>query len=305
MPLAAREALGRLRAVILLGGSVRTGRLASSIGRSVLDLPVEEKKSVLDLWQAQAAHLASMLGLRGLPVRVFIDQASEMPRPARSVPEVNVQLERDPLDFRGTAGVLHDHSRVYEANDLMLVGNAAQILLEPLPDLAAGLVLKGGAVSLVAHDDGIPSGLMLIRRDCLDDIKPMGFVDLKEQALPAIAAKHGVGVMRRSSPTGLPIRTLDDYISALQHYHRRLAGIVDDDPMAEEWRTSFSLVEEGATVAPGARVHDSVVLRGGRLEKSAVAVHSVICPGGVVPAGGMAVNQVVAGPDVRPSRSQA
>lgn len=301
---AARERLRRLRAVVLLGGSVRAGRLSAGIGRSALDLPVEKNRCVLDLWQTQAARLAAALGLRGLPVRVFIDQASEMPRPAPSVAEVNVQFERDPLDFRGTAGVLHDHSRAYDPDDLLLVGNAAQILLEPLTALVGELAMRGGSISLVAHDEGIPSGLMLIRRGCLDEIAPIGFVDLKEQALPAIAAKHGVTVLRRSNPTGLPIRTLEDYISALQHYHRRLAGVPDEDPFAEDWRPTFSIVEEGATIAPDARVHDSVVLRGGRLDRGAVAVHSLICPGGVVPAGGMAVYQVVSGNEGRPHRSR-
>ncbi len=129
----------------------------------------------------------------------------------------------------------------------------------------------------------------------------IGFVDLKEQALPAMATRHCVRVVRRGQPSGLPMRTLTDYIAALRYYHRRRAGSLDTDPLAEVWLPSFSVVEPGAKVGGPVRpaVHDSVVLAGGRLERGAVVVHCVVCPDGVVPHGRMIENQIIGGGEWR------
>ena len=68
---------------------------------------------------------------------------------------------------------------------------------------------------MVSHEDGTPSGLMLVSCRALRLIPARGFVDMKEQALPLIAAKYDVRVMHRRRPTGLPVRSLTDYIQAL------------------------------------------------------------------------------------------
>ena len=89
--------------------------------------------------------------------------------------------------------------------------------------------------------------------------------------------------MRRRRPTGLPVRTLEDYVQALRFHHRRRAGKpVSSDPLAEDFAPAFSLVEPGALVDPTARIHDSVVLAGGAVEAGAVLVRCLICPGAVV-----------------------
>jgi hypothetical protein len=127
-------------------------------------------------------------------------------------------------------------------------------------------------------------------------IPTTGYVDMKEQALPAIAARYEVAVMHRRRPTGMAVRTLPDYIAALRHYHRRRQGKPAlSDPLAEDWHPAFGLVEEGATVDPRAHVHDSVVLKGGVVEGGAVVVRSIVCPGGVVRRDRSAVDQFCVG----------
>ena len=42
------------------------------------------------------------------------------------------RVERDLSDYRGTGGVLHDLAADYDDDDLILVANAAQVLLDPL-----------------------------------------------------------------------------------------------------------------------------------------------------------------------------
>jgi ADP-glucose pyrophosphorylase len=44
----------------------------------------------------------------------------------------------------------------------------------------------------------------------------------------------------------------------------------------------FQIVEDGAVVDPESRLHDSVVLRGGRVEGESVLFRSIVGPQGVV-----------------------
>jgi hypothetical protein len=58
--------LRKLKAILLLGGSLRPSALAAAIDRSVLDLPVEAGCTVLGAWKKQAAVL-SRAGPTGVP----------------------------------------------------------------------------------------------------------------------------------------------------------------------------------------------------------------------------------------------
>lgn len=288
------RSLHRLRAMVLLGGSVRSTELSAQIGRSLLDLPVDDTGSIFNHWLAHATELARHAGLEQLPVRMMVNQTSPLPTSAAPRYDGTYRIERDGSDYRGTGGVLRDLASDYADDDLILVANAAQILMDPLAAIATALDRKQGDVSLVSHNDGTPSGVMLVSCKTLRLIPTTGYVDMKEQALPAIAARYGVSVMHRRRPTGLAVRTLTDYISALRHYHRRRQGKPAlSDPLAEDWRPAFALVEEGATVDPRAHVHDSVVLKGGVVEGGAVVVRSIICPGGAVRKDRSAVDQYI------------
>jgi hypothetical protein len=282
--------------VVLLGGSVRPSPLAQATGRSVLDLPLERNTTLINFWLAQSKDIAELAGLEPgrLPVRVMVSQNSPEPESAEERFFGTFRIERDRSEYRGTGGVLRDVGSEYDDDDLILVANAAQILLDPLAAVAAALDRKGGDVGLVSHDDGTPSGIMLLSCKALRLAPVTGFADMKEQVLPLIASRFDVRVLRRRRPTGLPVRTLEDYIQALRFHHLRRAGKpVMNDPLAEDWSAAFSLVEEGATVDPTARVHDSVVLSGSAVEPGAVLVRSVVCPGAVVRRDKTAVDQFV------------
>lgn len=288
------RSLHRLRAMVLLGGSVRLTQLSTRIDRSVLDLPVDDTGSIFNHWLAHATDLARHAGLEQLPVRMMVNQTSPLPTSAAPRYNGTWRVERDLSEYRGTGGLLRDLATDYADEDLILVANAAQILIDPLAAIATALDRKGGDVSIVSHNDGTPSGVQLVSCKTLRLIPTTGYVDMKEQALPAIAARYGVSVMHRRRPTGLAVRTLSDYINALRHYHRRRQGKPAlSDPLAEDWRPAFALIEEGATVDPRAHVHDSVVLKGGVVEGGAVVVRSIICPGGVVRKDRSAVDQFI------------
>jgi N-acetylglucosaminyldiphosphoundecaprenol N-acetyl-beta-D-mannosaminyltransferase len=275
--------LSRLKGIVLLGGHVRSTPLGESIGRSLLDLPLDENGSVLNHWLNHAAELAKVVGLEKLPVRVMVDRNSPEPISAAVKYYGSFRVERDQSEYRGSGGVLGDLANQYQDDDLILVANAAQILLDPLVALTTTLDQRHGDIALVSHRDGTPSGIMLINCKALRLIPATGFIDMKEQALPAIAQKYAVEVLHRRRPTGLPIRSVTDYISAMRVYHMRREGkIALADPLAEDWQPSFGIVEEGAVVDPSARIHDSVVLRGGVVEAGAVLVRSFVCPSGLV-----------------------
>jgi N-acetylglucosaminyldiphosphoundecaprenol N-acetyl-beta-D-mannosaminyltransferase len=291
--------LHKLRAVVLLAGAVRPMPIAAATGRSILDLPLDSSKTILQQWIDQTQSLAQFAGLPQLPIRAMVNGHSPDPLGAATVSHL-VRVERDFGEYRGTGGLLRDLARDYDDDDLILVANAFQLLIDPLADIARAMARLGGQVGLVSHHDGTPSGLMLVTCKALRLISEAGYVDMKEQALPQIASRYDVSVLHRRRPTGLPIRSLSDYIFALRTHHRRSAGrpAITSDPLAEDWRPTFSIVEDGAIVDPAASIHDSVILRGARVEPGAVAVRSVVCPRGIVRRDVPAVDQfVTASPD--------
>jgi len=284
------QPLLKLKAFVLLGGAVRPPLLSSSMRRSILDFPIDADHSFMHYWQQQAAALASGIGQDRLRVRVLLARHSIKPRRPDRTAGISMRIERDPVEYRGIGGVLRDLAGDYAPDDYILVASAAQLLLAPLPELAASLAYSNGDppadVSLISHRDGTPSGLMLIRCGSLWCIPQIGYVDMKEQALPMIAERHRVRVVRPPLLSAIPVRTLQDYVSALRWRHRGMATAESrftcSDPFAEDWQPSFRIIEPGAMVDPQARVHDSVILRGARVERGAVVVRSVVGPGGHV-----------------------
>jgi N-acetylglucosaminyldiphosphoundecaprenol N-acetyl-beta-D-mannosaminyltransferase len=291
----------RLRGLVLLGGGVRSTSLAAALDRNVLDLPVGEGKTMLTRWLDEAASVAQLLEMDHLPVRLLLDNNALTPRSAgESVSAgagVRYQMERDSTEYRGTGGLLANIAVDYDDDDLILVGNAAQVLLDPLSALVTSLKKTHGTVGLIGHRDGEPSNLMLITCRALRVIPKVGFVDMKEQALPIIASRHDVRVVQCRRPTGLTIRTLSDYIGALRALHQPVRATATD-PWAESWRSTFTIVENGATVSPSARIHDSVILSGANIESGAVVVRSVVS--GAVKHDRKIVDECI-GPNTRPA----
>jgi len=292
--------ISRLRGLVLLGGAVRASELSVATERSVLDLPLDDRGSILNHWLQHARDTAGWASLEKLPVRIKVNQNAFEPRSADPRFFGALRVERDLSDFRGTGGVLRDLASDYDDEDLLLVANAAQVLLDPLASIADALARVGGDVSVVAHEDGTPSGMMLLKCKTLRLIPARGFVDMKEQGLPLIASKYDVRVLRRRRPTGLPVRSLADYIGALRLHHRDKTGHPQaSDPLAEDWGPTFSLIEAGASADHSARVHDSVVLSGARVEPGAVLVRSVVCPGVIVGRDRTIADRIVTGLESR------
>jgi hypothetical protein len=281
--------------VILLSGAIRSSDLARSIGRSVLDLPIDSNVTILQQWRDQTEALASSIGGRSIDLRVTVDQNSLTPHAPAHSEHVRVSVGHDPKDYRGTAGLIRDLSLNDPEDSYLLVANGNQILLEQLSDLAHELSDRGGDIILTAHDDGTPAGVMLVRVGAIRGVRELGFMDFKEQVLPQLAQEFDVRVIHRPHAAGLPVRNLDGYIDALTAHHKRLAGkpIFDDEAGSEQWFSTFSIIEPGANVAASARVHDAVILDGAQIGANAVIVRSVVCGSATVRPGQLAADRMV------------
>jgi hypothetical protein len=298
---AVSDRLQRLRAVVLLDGAVRRGGLAEAAGRSLLDLPIVGGRTLLDLWSGEVEELSRRLAeargsegrgseergergrVRGIAWRILIGRGTRQPAARAATSTIRMSIEVDPGDLRGTGGVLRDAAAGYADDDLLLVANAAQVLVEPLHELAAQAGRRGGDVTVLGNVDGAPASLMLVSCRALRVLPTIGFVDLKEQGLPMIAARYEVSVLNRAPTAGLPIRTPGDYLAALRARHRLDCGrSVCPAPFDERWDSAFAVVEPGAKVAADAVIHNSVVLAGARVDGGAVVADSVVCAGGVV-----------------------
>lgn len=289
----ASDILTRLRALILLGGTVRPTGLSAAIERSILELPITAGRSLLDLWCDHASELARLVGNR-LVVRVLIDKSNDPPKASGEYPQIDLQLHTDPFELRGTGGILKDTTADLADEDYILVAAANQVISEPLARVAESLAGLGADVGVVAHEEGQPSNVILIRRGCLKGISDVGYTDLKEQAMPAIAKTHVARVKFYPQAIGMGVRTLKDYISAVRWYHRsQKQSAVVDNPYAEECVSTFSIVEAGATMHPTAAALDSVVLAGSKVGRGASLVRSVVCPGATVPDGATVMDQVI------------
>jgi exopolysaccharide biosynthesis WecB/TagA/CpsF family protein len=272
--------LTNLKAVVLLGGVMRPSLLSQSINRSMMDLPVDQSTTLLGHWMKHTEELQQFCGLSALPVRLMIDRTC--PDIASAGPfHLRLRVERDFGEYRGTGGILRDIAADYADDDLLLVANAGQIVPGKLTDIVRSLAEKGGDVSLVSHADGTLSGLMLIRREVLSLIPKSGFVDMKEQALERIAQDYDVRVLKLTNPSGYPVRSREEYLRALKVLHRP-EGESLAETTSEDWRSSFNVIETGASVDPAARLFDSVVMSGARVEAGAVIVRSIVSGGGVV-----------------------
>lgn len=287
------DIFARMKGVVLLVGAVRPSGLMEGIGRSILDLPLNTLgEKLLDRWMREVRGLMDARGIGQMTLKVMLDAGSAAPAVRPASDHLPVVVARDPFEYRGTGGVLHDVARELDDQDYLVVVSGAQLLAEPLNHLV-GLMARGADVGIIGNRNGTPSGLMLVRCGVLRGISDLGYVDLKEQAMPAIARKFQVMVEQRDLAS-MPVRTARDYVMALRHDHRVQRGeAVVVDPFAENRHSEFSLVEPGSHVDATARLFDSVVLAGGRVNAGAVLVRSVVNPGGVVRAGARLVDQLV------------
>jgi hypothetical protein len=156
------DRLRRLRAVILLEGAVRRTSFMAALDRSLLELPLQPDRVLLDLWRDEIDALLASLDLDGIPTRLLVGRTSRPPVLRERDRAAGLVAESDPSELRGTGGVLRDVAEAFADDDILLVANAAQVLVEPLACVAADAAERGGDVTVVANADGTPASVTLI-----------------------------------------------------------------------------------------------------------------------------------------------
>jgi UDP-N-acetylglucosamine transferase subunit ALG13 len=282
-----------LAAVVLLAGRLRATELGKRISRNRLDLPVDDRRSMLCYWRDEVTRLATSWDVAHIALRVLLDQESATPVLPPFVPGMTLTIERDESDFRGTGGVLHDVCTGYPDDAWVLVTSAAQILFQPLAEIADRMARAGGDVNVMNDEEGIPNGLMLLRCGMLRQIPEVGYHDMKEQVVPAISGRRSVKVVSGRGIASRPIHSLADYIESLRRFHGGPSRAEDDDTFGERWKSQFGIREQGSVVASSAVVHDSVILEGAVVDADAVVVRSVVGRGTRVGPGEVVVATVV------------
>lgn len=271
-----------IRRVVLLAGATRQPQLRRVTKRIPAMLPLSADQTVLDRWMEQTSRLAAAYDVPQIDTRMLVDRAAPLAAMPGDIERVNFTIEQDPGEYRGTGGLLRDTAGDVDDNEWLFAISGGQILFRPLVEVFERLDAVEGDVVIAANKDGSPSGFTLIRAGVLRSIRDVGFVDLKEQALPGIAAAHRVGVAMFDEAPAMTIRERPHYLAAMRRYHRAEAGLSQTDAFEERWAPAFQVCESGAKVDAGAILHDSVVLDGGVVESGAVVVRSVVCAGAVV-----------------------
>jgi len=290
--------LESIRSMLVLYGSVRSTPLARRIGRSLLNLPLTQG-TILDHHFENAQACARRFGLDDLEMRVLVDTDSTAPNapPEPELGGVRCVIQQDVSPIRGVAGVLHDATQEMNDDDYIVVTSGAQVYLERLDDLVHAMAKKCADVMLVSSRDASPVGVWLIRVGVLRSVKPVGYVDLKEQSLEMWKHQHQVRVVERSRAYVQPARTLQEYLDAVRTHAvgYGVGSTIDEDPFREDWESSFSIAEPGTNISGGAIMHDSIALGDATVGKGAVVVRSVLCPGAQIAAGARVTDQVVTG----------
>ena len=289
--------------VLVLTGWTRRPTLEAATGRSRLRLPLADVGGrVADaarLWRDGAADMAR--GGRPPSVRFLGDATlclGELP------PGPVASVEADGGAYRGTGGTIRDALAQRPGTTRALIVEGPRAMAVPLAEVMPRLLPAAAEADVVLARDarGRYAGIALVRAGCLSAVPAVGFVDLKEQALPRIAERHNVRVIDLPwEDVSWPLRDLASYARALNAAATGRLWLAGRPPRAVaaggEAPAGFHgvVIEPGAAVAASARLHATAVLSGGSVGPDAVLVGCLVAAGGVVRAGERAAGQIFAG----------
>ena len=312
---AADAVSARTVSAVILAGRLRQAPLQEALDVHMLCLPVGRSGTLLEAWLG---------ALRGVPdlahVRVVVNSDEDassvrgvLPREYRlpaSRPLVDVMAE--PASWRGAGGIVRDVTEDLSDDALVLVCEGTRLppaSLDPVVLAASSRDGEGrlpaGVVGVVGED--APAGLYAFRRASIRHTPRIGYYDMKEQFLPALARAGERVVVASLGEGSARLRDLDSYLQTVRQSLNGSAGTGAANVGHSSQRVSsrasvsgsaildgFCIIEPGAVVEDGAVVHDSVILWGATVGGGSVVSCSVIGPLASVEARARAVRQVVA-----------
>jgi len=274
---------------ILLAGRIRPSPLREALDIPVLCLPMGRRGSLLDAW---LTLLSSVPGLSEVQVVVNTPGDADAVRtaagsaPALQACGADLRVIAEPAAWRGAGGIIRDVSIGVDSSSIVLVCEAKRLppaTLAPMfePFDAVGEI--SGVVGVCGHDE--PAGVYAFTRQALDLVPRVGYFDLKEQFLPAMAKEKLRVPTARLGDWVHRIRDLNSYLGAVRQ-SMMIEG-AEQAAIRIAPRASVSgsavldgvcIVEHGGVVEDGAVVHDSVILWGATVGGGSVVSGSVIGP---------------------------
>ena len=280
--------------VIMLAGALQPCPLQQQLPIPLLCLPIGRRGSLLDAWLATIGRSGKcrrveivvsteddVRALRGMA-------AANRVRYGSHPPTITVTVER--ASWRGSAGLLRDVAGSIGDNEIVVAVEAHCL---PPPSLEPLLHALNGEVKAVvgAGADDEPAGVYAFRHAALNSVRPIGYVDLKEQLLPAL---YSQGTPVRLVRIAEHVIRLRDQIGYLDAVSASLNGMgqatmvsrrSSEAMIARSARiVSGSIVERGAVIEDQAIIHGSIVLNGAVVESGAIVSRSIVGPRAVVPA---------------------
>lgn len=274
------ETMWQQPTAVLLAGAIQPSPLRRNLGVPLLSLPLGHGRVLLDAWFD--VLIASDVISRVLVLVNSSQDADELRRIAPTANGLTVEIVPESAHWRGSAGLLRDAVERLGAD--AVVGIEAHRLpprsLHPLTRRAIDEHLD--AVVGVTEDTEEPAGVYYFSAEALGHAPPVGYLDLKEQFLPALQ-KAGVAVWPAVMQRGqYRIRDLAGYLSAVR------AMLRDDRRDSAPWIAPTAevsagariegpcIVEPGARIERGAVVHQSVVMRNAVIRSGAIVSRAVI-----------------------------
>ena len=297
-------------AVIMLAGALQPCPLQQQLPIPLLCLPIGRRGSLLDAWLATIGRSGKCRRVEIVvstedDVQALRGLAANRMRPGSQPPTITVTVER--ASWRGSAGLLRDIAGSIGDNEIVVAVEAHCL---PPPSLEPLLHALNGEVKAVvgAGADDEPAGVYAFRHVALNSVRPIGYVDLKEQLLPAL---YSQGTPVRLVRIGEHVIRLRDQIGYLDAVSASLNGMGQatmvsrrspESRIARSARiVSGSIVERGAVIEDQAIIHGSIVLNDAVVESGAIVSRSIVGPRAVVPARARLIASYQRGDDsVRP-----
>lgn len=261
----------------------------------VAALPFDADRSILSAWMSVLDRGSRM----ARPVVVHHDRSDRALLEATlSGMDAEFWSGGDEAVHRGSSGVVRD--ALADCGDSTVGVEESVIIIECSTIPPPSLELQGifqkmqSGHSWVAIDrGGSPIGLYMLSRRTLELVPPIGYFDLKEQLLPAVAAAGlSVSVERIECDRGWA-GTREGYLSAVTRRGTGMGSVAGGAVVAPNARIEGgAIVCAGARVDSGALVVSSVVLPGAAIGQNAVVARSVVVPGATVAPGVLIVDSV-------------
>lgn len=270
---------------ILFGSTIKPTPLQKALHRPALALPITDDQTLLDQWLNTLSGLATLHEVRVILNNEADAQAVAVASRTIATRTTPVSVRPAPAAWRGLGGTLHDVVGDLNSDQLVLAIEANRCPTADLGAIVAPLTDEvDGVVGM--RSDQSPTGIYLLRQPVIEQVASVGFIDLKEQLIPAL---YDSGHRLRAAEIDIVHPRIDSRSAYL-------ACVGDSEPRSvADCRTDGAcVIGPGAEIGEGVVVHNSVIFDGAIIGNGAVIVRSVLGPGADITSGATVVDQIIA-----------